>query len=366
MSRLDRYVWKIVLGSFVAGLLFFLFITIVMDLISNVSRYIRAYADLVEHLPPGGTCPSLLRYLAEYYLMLLPVLVVSITPFVTVIACMFAVARLQGANEVVPMLFTGRSMRRILRPMLLCGLVAGAGMAGCWQWIVPTVASQLAAFDGTLNEGGEVQHMLLVQPTDEVPNQRFCARTFTPSKQRLEGVSMLIEGEIAEDNVLIRAGGAVWDAAERDWRLVEGVRVTRHGEDPHIEWLGRPDLTPEKLLRVGRQTIDADTQSYTELAETMAQRANRPEVRLAFHRHITFPLGNLVLLLMALPLAVSFERGQRIGRVLAAIALCGGYALFDMICQSLGTRGFHPVVAAWSPTIVFGSLGIVLFGGMRT
>ena len=26
----------------------------------------------------------------------------------------------------------------------------------------------------------------------------------------------------------------------------------------------------------------------------------------------------------------------------------------------------HPIVAAWTPTIVFGSLGVVVFGGMRS
>lgn len=366
MSRLDRYIWKIVLGSFAAGMVFFLLLTIVMDLISNVSRYIRAYAAHTANLPAGTTCPSLPYYLAEYYVSFLPVLVVTITPYVTVIACMFAVARLQGANEVVPMLFTGRPMHRILRPMLLCGAFAGVGMVACWQWIVPVVATSLAEFDSTLNEGGAVQRLLVDETPPGAVTHRFYARTFTPSTGRLEDVSMLVEGVLAEDNVLIQAKAATWDAEKRDWHLQGAVRDWPGGRDPHVEWLGRPDLTPEVLLQRSRQEIDADTQSYTELVTTMALRQNRPAVRLAFHRHITYPLGNLVLLLMALPLAVWFERGTRTSRVLGAIALCGAYAMFDMICQSLGTRGLHPVVAAWSPTIVFGALGVVLFGSMKT
>ena len=104
-----------------------------------------------------------------------------------------------------------------------------------------------------------------------------------------------------------------------------------------------------------------------ELAELIQLRPNRKDVRLAFHRHITYPLANLLLLLLALPMAVRFERGSRIDRILIAIGLCGGFMLVDMICQSLGQRGdLHPIVAAWSPTILFGSLGIVLFGGIRT
>jgi lipopolysaccharide export LptBFGC system permease protein LptF len=52
--------------------------------------------------------------------------------------------------------------------------------------------------------------------------------------------------------------------------------------------------------------------------------------------------------------------------VLIAITLCAGYTLLDITCQSLGQRGLNPVVAAWAPTILFGSLGVVLFGSTRT
>ena len=59
--------------------------------------------------------------------------------------------------------------------------------------------------------------------------------------------------------------------------------------------------------------------------------------------------------------------GSRIERVLAAIGVCGAYMLFDLTCQNLGYNGYiHPVVAAWSPTILFGSLGAVLFSGVKS
>ena len=84
------------------------------------------------------------------------------------------------------------------------------------------------------------------------------------------------------------------------------------GNKVPVAWLERPDLTPEVLLQRSRETIEADTQSYTELVQTMILRPNRADVRLALHRRITFPLANLILLMLALPLAIWFERGSRI------------------------------------------------------
>ena len=41
--------------------------------------------------------------------------------------------------------------------------------------------------------------------------------------------------------------------------------------------------------------------------------------------------------------------------------------LLDLACQRLGQREWlHPIVAAWTPTIVFGSLGVVLFSSTRS
>ena len=67
---------------------------------------------------------ELVERLAVYYLVLAPFTFVSIAPFVTVISGMFAVSRLMAANEVVPMIFCGRGTFRVLRPVIMTGLVS--------------------------------------------------------------------------------------------------------------------------------------------------------------------------------------------------------------------------------------------------
>ena len=359
MNGLDRYVGRIALGAFAAALSFFLFLSILVDLLNNVSRY----ADRAFEAGLGGF--DLAVYLGLYYLNLIPVLVTTVTPFATVIAGMFAVARLQHANEIVPMLFVGRSIHRILRPMLLLGACAGLTMAGCWQWIVPKVGAALATSESFLRHSSSVQKFLVHELRGE-ENQYFYVREFDPVAATLVDVRLLVVGTLAADNSLTRAARATWDVARKDWRLQDGW-CERPQEDVAQEWLGRPDLTPAVLLQQSRDTIDPELLSYSDLREMMVTRPNRADVRLAYHRHLTWPLANILLLLLVLPMAVHYERGSRISRVLFAIGLCGGYMLLDLVCQSLGQNNFlHPVVAAWVPPIFFGSLGVVLFGSTRT
>ncbi|MFY9341607.1 MAG: LptF/LptG family permease [Planctomycetota bacterium] len=358
MTRLDRYVGRIAAGAFGVALLFFVFLTILVDLLQNASRY----ADRAAEQDLGGT--ELAIYLGIYYVNWVPVVVTTVTPFATVIACMFAVARLQHANEMVPMLFVGRSMQRVLRPMLLVGAVAAAGMATCWQWVMPIVGPTVASAEAFLRHGSDKQKHIVHERREH--GEHFWVREFYPVEKRLVDVRLLVQTELAAETSLITAPAARWDDDRGDWRLEQGrLEQTRSGRP--VEWLGRPDLTPAVLLQQSRESIDHEILSYTDLLQMVAARPNRPDIRFALHRHITWPLANLLLLLLVLPLAVHYERGSRIDRVLIAIGLCGGYLLMDLTCQSLCQKHLlHPVVAAWSPAIVFGSLGIVLFGSTRT
>jgi lipopolysaccharide export system permease protein len=343
-----------------------LFLTILLDLLNNLPKY----ADRAAQRGLGGF--DLAFYLGGYYLRLLPVLFVTMAPFVTVIACMFSVARLQAANEIVPMLFVGRSIHRILRPMLLCGVLAGGAMMACWQWVVPHIGASIAADEAFLREGSAVQKVLVLETFGEL-DQRLYVNVYDPEARRMSGVGMLCSSLGETDNYLIEAAHAEWDVAKGDWRLVDGRlqrRLATRGqgiESRPQEWLERPDLTPEVLLQQGRESLDPETQSYSELLATLQARPNLTTVTLALHRHFTYPLANILLLLLALPLAVYFERGSRIERILGAIGLCGAYMLVDLVCQSLGGKGhLNPIVAAWTPTILFGALGITLFGSTKT
>ena len=359
MKLLDRYVGRIALGAFGAALAFFLFLSILVDVLNNLPRY----ADRAARQGLGGI--DLAIYLALYYVKLLPVLFTTVTPFATVIAGMFTIARLQHANEVVPMLFVGRSIHAVVRPILLLGALAGLAMAGCWQWVVPHVGAALAS-DETFLRKGDTVHKALVHELHGTEEQRFYVAEFHPIEATLTDVRLLVRGTLAEDVSLTTAKSATWDPGQLDWRLVDGLTWRGRSAAP-TQWLGRPDLTPSLLVQQSRDTIDPETLSYSDLIELGIRRPNRADVRLAFHRHITWPLANLLLLLLALPLAVFYERRSRVERVLGAIGLCGGYMMLDLTCQSLGQNGLmHPVVAAWVPMIVFGSLGAVLFGSTRT
>ena len=362
LGRLDRYLLRAALGSFFGCLLFIVVLFMLMDLMLDLAGYLRAAEQ-----NGAGIGATLLAW-GEFHLVSLPWLFVTIAPFASVIAAMFTVSRFMASNEIAPMLFCGRSTMRILAPILSIGFLAAGGMVAAWEFGVPVTRPQmerLGEFLGKDTGGAGTSAGISCRSPDD-PRMRLLAVDFDPKIQKLTGIVLWIRGSRPDDMSEVRAESGQWNPESEDWDLVDGW-LYAGGRSPRPQ-LGMPGLRPELLQLARKEAKETTLLSYSELRELQQFRPNWHVYRLAFQSHLSAPLANVILLLLALPLAVSFERRtHKAGRVLLAILICGVYLAVDLTCQNLGRREYlHPVVAAWTPAILFGSLGITLFSSMRT
>jgi lipopolysaccharide export system permease protein len=359
-DRLDRYIGRGAFGSWLAALLFMVLLFSLIDLLINLPTFMRVVED------EGGSMFTLFLDVCSAQFLALPIVFVMVAPFATVIAAMFTVSAHFAANEIVPMLFIGRSMLRILRPMVLLAGFSALCMAGCWEWVIPSISEPLSVAQAHLRGNrGPIELENLIVKLRKGANQTVFVGRYDHAAAKISNVTMVDRGSTADDVYTVAATSATWDAAVGDWRLQAGER--RSATTPSaVDWLGVPDMTPELLFRLGKEGRETIQLSYSELLDLQALRPGRRDLVLAFHSRITFPLANLVLLILALPFAVSFERGRRVERVVFAVLLCGLYLVTDLTCQTLGVSILHPVLAAWLPTILFGAFGTVYYVGMKT
>jgi lipopolysaccharide export system permease protein len=126
----------------------------------------------------------------------------------------------------------------------------------------------------------------------------------------------------------------------------------------------RTDVRPQDLLAEKQLPFDL---SYREVLERSERYPHAPRWRLLRHYHITYPLSVLLLVMLGVPFVLKRRhRGNLIGLGLALL-LCLGYLTVDVIVRDLGSRGFlSPVIAAWFPVILAGSLSVVLFDTLET
>ena len=109
MSILDRYVLKKFLVPFTYCFLGFVGIWFIFDLADNLQDFIQGQATF--------------EVLLGYYASQVPEIIVIALPLGTLLALLYALSAMSRANEIISMLGAGRSVVRILIPLMLVGLV---------------------------------------------------------------------------------------------------------------------------------------------------------------------------------------------------------------------------------------------------
>ncbi|MAE77147.1 MAG: hypothetical protein CMJ85_09785 [Planctomycetes bacterium] len=367
-TKQDTYVARICLGSFVVCFFFMVSLFILVDVFQNLDSYAEKIDQLPEQYRRLGTL-----LVGAFHLVNLPFIYLLIAPFVTATAGMFAVSRLMSANEVLPMLFTGRPLVRVLLPLWLMAVANAAVMVGLREIALPELVVAKDNLRHMIKEGEVdrvVQNRVLRLPGGE---QVFFERYHLQSNV-LDYIDVRVPRKDSDLVDSIRATRAEWrpnSEAGPGWALTSG-RVLRPDTDEGsvLAFLSLDKVeaftptTINKRLKESRELVDL---SYGDLKQLVTEQPHVLDYTVELHRYLTFPLANVLLLLLALPFAMRFERGSRAERIVYALVVCGAYLLGDLIAQNAGRQGLlQPVFAAWLPTVLFGSLAVVMFDTART
>ena len=337
----------------------------VMDMASNLPDFLAARDD-------GREVPGL--WIVTYYAMHLPFLFLQVAPFVSLLAGMFTVNRMLKTNEVTAVLAAGISVHRLLVPVLILGGLLAVGMFGLREYLVEGIASRRDALLHAIERPGEPYVFDDVYVHDLSGSHVFLKEYHPDREQGQEpraegGMTAFLHRKGAGDGsyVMIQADRMILRGGE--WSLVNGRRQV-YGDQPsevtHPETLEGLDLTPE-LIETYHRSRDPLQLSFAEIQDLIRREPDDAAFRTLWHYNLTFPLANLVLLMVGVPLLFQYERGRGSERVALGGLLCVFFFAMDFVLRSLGLQGsIDPLMASWIPPLTFGSLGIVLFDSIRS
>ncbi len=355
ISRLDRYVARHFLSSWFVSAVFFVGLYGVYDLFAHFDDLLRGLeeADL-------GTLD-----VAHMYALQLPAIFVQVAPFVMVMAAIVTLLRLQRHNEFMAMILTGRSALRVVLPILALTLVFLGGLVWVQEVAAPAVALERDDLRWSLLEKGKERLVESIRMRD-ADGRLFSAFDYNVSTQRVGRLNVSFRDELGRD-VHITGANAAWEP-EGGWRLEEGRSEVRHEDrDRPVEdevYFVPTDIRPEDLLAESRLPFDL---SYEEVLGLADRYPRSRRYRLLRHYHVTFPLSVLLLVLLAMPFVVRLDASRRIRGLGVAILMCLGFLMLDAFLRDFGSRGVvQPVLAAWLPVIIAGSLATVLFDSLET
>jgi len=363
-GRLDRYVARLFLLSYLAAFFLVVGLMVIMDMAVQIDEIVQP--------DEAGNTPSSWA-IAQLFALKVPFLYLEMSPYVTLVAGLFTAAKMTRHGEVVAALGAGVSVRRLLAPVLCGASLLAVGMFALRELATREIGTRRDALEDRLKEKRPVQVLenffVLADTGQRVHLQEYRLGGAGPGAQPAEIRGLSCRFEQGDRQVYLVAGRALPVGAGR-WALEDAERLeagVRTQETTYPELLDDVRFSPTDVELSYRGRERPMGLSFSESRVLLERDPSNAQYRTLFHYHVAFPLAGVVLLLVGLPFVLRQERGKAGERIAAGFFLCVGYFGFEFVTRTLGLQGqLGPLFASWLPVVGFGALGVVLYATQRS
>lgn len=347
-GRLDWYIIRKFIGTYIFSIVLIISIALVFDFNENLSKFTKYHAPWRA-------------IVFDYYANFIPYYSNLFSPLFVFIAVIFFTSKLAGNSEIIAMLSSGVSFRRLMRPyMISCVLIASVTFY-LNSFVIPhgTVIRQnfeslyRNSKKNTSAENVQLQvgkgTVTYIQHYDD----RY-KRGYGFSLDKFEGkklVSHMTAMEIQYDT--IADAKYHWKATNWKTRTLVGLReriVTGDVKDTVI--LMEPtDLVYSK----GQQ----ETFTSPELLDYISKQTSRGsgnvvQYEVEFHKRIAMSFSSFILTIIGLSLSARKRKGGMGLYLGIGLGLSFGYIMLQTVSSTFAINaGTPPVLAAWIPNLIF-------------
>jgi LPS export ABC transporter permease LptG/LPS export ABC transporter permease LptF len=312
----------------------------------------------------------------EYLINLIPYILYNVTPLCALVAVLVTFGTLNRTSELTAMKSSGLSLYRIITPVLVVTILISAGLFIFDEFYLPAANRRQEALlsvikdkpaqtfsrpdqqwiSGQTNKAGEPARIFYYQRFD-AETDRFANLTvfeFDPTTFTLQR--------------RIFATSARWDPAVNNWVFDNGWQRTFSGETiasyQPFTVASFPEIR-EQPSYFKKEYVPSQEMSYNELANYIADLKQSgfetQRLMVQLYKKIAYPLITLVMALLAIPFALSMGKKGSLTGVATAIGIAIAYWVIALIFESLGNvNTLPPVLAAWTPDLLFGITGAYL------
>lgn len=347
-GRLDWYIIRKFIGTYIFSIVLIISIALVFDFNENLSKFTKYHAPWRA-------------IVFDYYANFIPYYSNLFSPLFVFIAVIFFTSKLAGNSEIIAMLSSGVSFRRLMRPyMISCVLIASVTFY-LNSFVIPhgTVIRQnfeslyRNSKKNTSAENVQLQvgkgTVAYIQHYDD----RY-KRGYGFSLDKFEGkklVSHMTAMEIQYDT--IADAKYHWKATNWKTRTLVGLReriVTGDVKDTVI--LMEPtDLVYSK----GQQ----ETFTSPELLDYISKQTSRGsgnvvQYEVEFHKRIAMSFSSFILTIIGLSLSARKRKGGMGLYLGIGLGLSFGYIMLQTVSSTFAINAGTPsVLAAWIPNLIF-------------
>ena len=347
---LDRYIMGKLLGTYVFAIALILAITVMFDINEKLDAFLKA--------PLKAT-------IFDYFMNFLPYFANQFSPLFTFIAVIFFTSKLAGNSEIIAMLSSGVSYKRLLRPYLASAAVIALVTFVLSAYVIPPANVKRIEFTNTYVKNKRVDYgsniMLQVAPGQIAYMTRYDNNLRTGYKFSLESfkdkqlVSRLTSQSIKWDTLY---NWTVRDYMIRDFADGREIITTGTSLDTIIKFEPRDFLISEN---------DHETLTSPQLNAYIQRQKERgvsniKSFEIEHHRRYAMTAAAFILTVIGMSLSSKKVRGGMGLNIGIGLALSFSYILFMTVTSTFAVSGLtSPMVAMWIPNIIYTIVAIALY-----
>jgi|LGVF01.1.fsa_nt_gb lipopolysaccharide export system permease protein len=357
MKKLDLYIIKKFLGTFVFTIVLLLAIAIVIDISEKIDDFLNE-----------GISMSVL--INEYYINFLLFYGNMFMPLVVFLAAILFTSKMAEQTEIVAYLAGGISFNRLLYPYFISATILALVSLYINHQILPQSNSVRKEFESKyIDKKKSKRHENIhrqIKPGEYIYIKTFNTdrnQGFNFSLEKFEGTKL--KYKLSSDYINFNPEDSVYKL--RNWKkrfLTDSNDAISNGYQMDTTFAFLPgDLTPKEYA--------AETMPYTELNDFIEEQEFRGSENLSMYlveryRRTSMPASTYILTLIAVSLAYRKKRGGMGMNLAIGLGLMVLYIFFMRIADTFAIKDdFPPLLAVWVPNISFGILSLFLYNNAR-
>ena len=348
IKKLDWYIIKKFLGYYFFSIALIISIAIVFDFNENLQKF-------TEHHAPARAI------IFDYYANFVPYFANLFSALFVFVAVILFTTKLASNSEIIAILASGVSFKRLLRPYMITCVLLSALSFGLSAYVIPhgtvirqnfeTMYKNKKKNTSAENVQLQVDRGVIAYMQHYDNNMKhgygFCLDKFQDKKLVSHLTAMDIQYDTISDSKYH------WKLSNWKIRKLQGMKehITSGAQKDTIIVMEPTDLVYSK----GQQ----ETFTSPELRDYISKQINRGsgnvvQYEVEYHKRIASSFASFILTIIGVSLSARKRKGGMGAALGVGLALSFGYIMLQTVSATFAIQAnFPPVLAAWLPNFLF-------------
>jgi lipopolysaccharide export system permease protein len=350
-KTIDKYITRKFLGTFFYSIALIISIATVFDISENLDEFIS------KDIPTKDI-------IFQYYMNFIPYFANLFSPLFTFIAVIYFTSKMAYNTEIIAILSSGVSYKRLMRPYLVSATIIASFTFILGNYVIPSANKKRIDFrNHYINQGNfQIERNIhrQIEPGVYIYMQSFSTYNVgSPfTLERFENHN-LVE-KLTADNISWKEDSSRW-IINNYWRrrFIDGKEVITRGYQIDTTL----NMTPADYKTEQNEMEALSTrQLRNEIASMRLRGVNSVQFSIERHKRISGPFSAFILTIIGASLASRKIKGGLGFHLGLGLLLSFSYILFMQVSVVFAVNGnTPPVLAVWIPNILYAFIAFFLY-----